>query len=385
MSLNRDVLEKAALGVAGAIIGVMAYLLLGADGLVLASGQPVFGDFIAFWSAGRAALDGHAAQVHDVALISQYSREAVANAGVVSPWNSPPTFLLVVSALATLPYPAAAIAFLVTSAALYLFAARKILPDARALVFALTLPAAVYHLGTVQTGLLVAGVSALALVWLDKRPLTAGALVGLLAIKPHLAILWPVFLALSGRWRAFAAACVSTGVFALIAGGVFGFESFARFFDNLGASQELINTNRIGTPAFASLYAGLLNLGLPMMVATVAQALSAIAALAVSALVFLHGDRNSGGAALCAATLLISPYLFFYDFTLLAVGAALLGAPRDRLELAAQIAAWAAGLSLVLSYGAPLPYCAAAAWLLLGVAFRRARSAGSRPAPAPRR
>jgi alpha-1,2-mannosyltransferase len=383
MLVNRDVLEKIALGVAGGIIGVMAFLLLGANGLLLASGQPVFGDFIAFWSAGRAALDGHAAHVHDVALISEYSRAAVGGVGVVSPWNSPPTFLLIASALATLPYPAAAILFLLASAALYLFAARKLLPDARALVFAATLPAAVYHLGTVQTGLLVAGVSALALVWLDKRPLTAGALVSLLVIKPHLAILWPVFLLLSGRWRAFAAACASAGLFVLIAGSVFGFESFVRFFDNLGASQELINANRIGTPAFASLYASLLNLGAPMTVAAALHALGAVAAIGVAVLIFRRGDRALGGAALCAATLLISPYLFFYDFTLLAVGAALLGAPHDRLELAAQIAAWSAGLSLVLNYAAPLPYCAGAAWLVLAVTFRRARSAVGRPAAAP--
>jgi hypothetical protein len=220
-------------------------------------------------------------------------------------------------------------------------------------------------------------------VWLDKRPLAAGALVGLLAIKPHLAILWPVLLVLSGRWRAFAAACASTGVFILIAGAVFGFESYARFFDNLGASQELINANRIGTPAFASLYASLLNLGAPAVFAAAMQTLSAMAALTVSALIFRRGDRALGGAALCAATLLISPYLFFYDFTLLAVGAAFLGAPRDRFELATQIAAWGAGLSLVLSYGAPLPYCALAAWLVLFAAFRRARIAVGRPVAAP--
>lgn len=383
MPLNRDALEKVALGIAGALIGVMAFLLLGANGLLLASGQPVFGDFIAFWSAGRAALDGHAAQAHDVALISEYSRSAVGGVGVVSPWNSPPTFLLITSALAMMPYPIAALVFLFVSAAVYLFAARKILPDTRALIFAATLPAALYHLGTVQTGLLIAGISALALHWLDRRPLAAGALVGLLAIKPHLAILWPVLLLLSGRWRAFAAACVSTGVFICIAGAVFGFDSYARFFDNLGASQELINANRIGTPAFASLYASVLNLGVPMAIAAALHALSAAAAIGVAVLIFRRGDRALGGAALCAATLLISPYLFFYDFTLLAVGAALLGAPRDRLELAAQIAAWGAGLSLVLSYALPLPYCAVAAWLLLFAAFRRARSAAGRPAATP--
>jgi hypothetical protein len=383
MLVSRRALENAALGVAGVLIGVMLFLLMGADGLRLASGQPVFGDFIAFWSAGRAALDGQAERVHDVVLVSEYSRAAVGGVGVVAPWNSPPTFLLIASALATMPYPAAALVFLLVSAAVYLFAARKILPDRRALIFAATLPAAVYHLGSVQTGLLIAGVSGLALHWLDRRPLAAGALVGLLAIKPHLAILWPILLAFQGRWRAFAAACASTGAFVLIAGAVFGFEAYARFFDNLGASQELINANRIGTPAFASLYASVLNLGGPAVIAVAAQALSAAAALAVSAFIFRHGDRTLGGAALCAATLLISPYLFFYDFTLLAVGAALLGAPRDRFELIAQIAAWSTGLSLVLSYALPLPYCAAAAWLVLIATLRRARSGADRPAAAP--
>jgi hypothetical protein len=171
----------------------------------------------------------------------------------------------------------------------------------------------------------------------------------------------------------------------LIAGAVFGFESYVRFFDNLGASQDLITANRIGTPAFASLYASLMNLGAPVIVAAAMLALSAVAALVVSALVFRRGDRALGGAALCAATLLISPYLFFYDFTLLAVGAALLGPPRNRFELIAQIATWGAGLSLVLSYALPLPYCAAAAWFVLIATFGRARSVAGRPAAAPQR
>jgi len=375
--------ENAALGVAIVILGVLLLLLLKADGLRLANGQPVFGDFIAFWSAGRAALEGHAAQVHDHALIAEYNRLAVPGVSYYAPWNSPPTFLLVAAGLATMPYPLAASVFLFASIAIYVFAARQLLPDARALIFALTVPAAVYHLGTVQTGLLIAGISGLALAWLDRRPLTAGALVGLLAIKPHLAILWPVFLALSGRWRAFAAAGVSTLAFVVVAGFAFGLDSYQRFFENLAASQDLISAQRITTPAYASVYASLIGLGAPSDIALMVHGASAALAIAIAAWIFWRGDRLSGGAALCAATLLISPYLFFYDFTLLAVGAALLGGPRDRLELVALIAAWGAGLSLALSYVAPLPYCATAAWLVVFVSWRRVRNAAGRPAAAP--
>lgn len=374
----RRAFEICALLIAAAIIGLLLMRLSAAHGLVLANGQPVFGDFIGFWSAGRAALDGHADQVHDRAVIFSYHQLAAPGVQYVAWWNAPPTFLLVVMALALLPFPTAAIVFLIGGGALYFVAARKLLPDARTLIFAATLPAAVFHLGTVQTGLLIAGVSGLALYWLDRRPLAAGALVSALAIKPHLALLWPLMLALSGRWRAFGAAATGTIAFVGLAALVFGPDSFLRFFDNLSASQRVVSEQLSTTPAYASLYGNLIDAGLLPTLATAAQATSALAALVLSLWLFRRAPREIAGAALCAATLLISPYLFFYDFTLLAVGAALLGAPRDRFEIIAFVAAWSAGLSLTIGYFAPIPLCPLAAWLILLAAARRARG-GSYP------
>jgi alpha-1,2-mannosyltransferase len=372
MPLNRRAFEIAAIVVAVSLLGVMLYLLSQSRGMVLANGQPLFGDFVGFWSAGRAALDGHAASVHDVATTRAYQEIAAPGLTYFTAWVAPPTFLLVSAAFATLPYPAAAILFLLIGAALYLYAARQLLPDARALILAVTLPAALYHLGSVQTGLLVAGISGLALVWLDKRPLTAGALVGLLAIKPHLAILWPVMLALSGRWRAFGAAAVSTTVFVVIAGLVFGFDAYLRFFENLSFASDLVNDQSISTPSYAGLYANLVALGVPRGIATGVWAVSVVVAVFLSCLMFVRRDRKAAGAALCSATLLMSPYLFFYDFTLLGVGAALLGAPRDKFEVVTLVLAWGAGLSLALGYIAPLPLCPIAAFMVLLVSLRRA-------------
>jgi hypothetical protein len=376
MPLKRWMYETAALTIALVIVAFMFKYLMDSHDFAMRDGHPIFGDFIGFWSAGRATLDGHLAQIHDERLIYQYHTMAAPGVRFVAHWSAPPTFLLIVTPLALLPFPAAALTFLAASAAIYFCAARKLLPDARALLFAATLPAAVYHLGNVQTGLLVAGVSGLALYWLDRRPRLAGALVGLLAIKPHLALLWPVLLALTGRWRAFAAAALSATAFVVLGMLAFGIETYARFFENLSATQQLITAQRITTPAYASLYANLLSLDAPLVLAIAAQGLSALAALGLSAWVFWRGqDRPVQSAALCAATLLISPYLFFYDFPLLAVGAALLGAPRDRFELAAIVAAWSAGLSLPLGYLVPVPLCPLAAWLILLAAARRARGA----------
>jgi hypothetical protein len=167
---------------------------------------------------------------------------------------------------------------------------------------------------------------------------------------------------------------VGTAVFVGAAALAFGPESFVRFFENLRASQSVVSEQLITTPAYASLYGNLIDAGVPDAVALAAQIVSAAVALAIAVWIFFKRGEASG-AALCAATLLISPYLFFYDFTLLAVGAALLGAPRDRFELAAIVAAWSAGLSLTIGYYAPVPLCPLAAWLILLASARRGRGA----------
>lgn len=382
--MKRWVFEAAALAIAILIVAFLLKYLMDSHDFAMRGGHPIFGDFIGFWSAGRATLDGHLAQIYDARVIYQYHHVAAPEVRFVAHWSGPPTFLLLLVPLALLPFPVAALTFLTATSTVYFYAARKLLPDARSLIFAATLPAALYHFGNVQTGLLIAGISGLALFWLDKRPRLAGALVGLLAIKPHLALLWPIMLALTGRWRAFAAAAVSAVTFVVLGALAFGVETYVRFFEHLGAMQQLITNQRITTPAYGSLYGNLLSMHVPRAVATAAQLASSLTALAASAWVFWkRRELAVQGAALCAATLLVTPYLFFYDFPLLAVGAALLGAPRNRFEIVALVFAWCAGLSLPIGYVVALPLCPLAAWLVLIAALRRrAESAAPRPAQA---
>ncbi len=382
--LPRWAYEAAAIAVAVSIIFFLLRYLSQSHDFVMVGGHPIFGDFIGFWSAGRATLDGHLAQIYDERLIYQYHKIAAPDVRFVAHWSAPPTFLLLMVPLALLPFPAAAITFMLLGFAIYFFAARKLLPDNRALIFAATAPAAIYHLGTVQTGLVVAGVSGLALHWLDKCPRLAGALVGLLAIKPHLALLWPIMLLITRRWTAFAAAAVSTALFVGVSALAFGVDTYVRFLEHLAPMQGLITNQRITTPAYGSLYANLLSMHVPASAAMTAHVVSALAAVAMACWLFWKSrDLAVQGAALCAATLVASPYMFFYDYTLLLVGAALLGAPRNRFEIVALVFAWGAGLSLPFGYIQPVPLCPIAAWLVLLAALMRARNAATHPAPAP--
>lgn len=377
-------LELGVIAVAVIMLGLMATRMEGARGYMLPNGQPMFGDYIAFWCAGDMANHGEALVVHSDPETRACQNRVNPEIRRFAPYNSPPTFLLFDSLLARVPYGPSAMLWFGLTYAIFLFAAWKLLPDKRAIIFAITLPAAMYHPGSVQTGLYIAGISGLALYFLDRRPIASGLLIALLAIKPHLAILWPIFFALSGRWRAFIAAAVGTVTFAGVAGFVWGWETWPNWLESLDRSAGLIINRLVGTQTYGSLFGNMLGLGAPVLVAGIVHALSAVSALGVAAWVFRKGDWRTSGIALTAASLLMSPYLFFYDSALLAVGGALLAPPRNKLEVVALIAAWGAALSVAIGPYISLPVVPVCAWLVLICALRRSGSAAPAPAQAQR-
>src|ERR1700679_444181 len=64
-------------------------------------------------------------------------------------------------------------------------------------------------IGSRASGFLPAALLGAALVTLARRPLLAGILLGLLVYKPQYGLMLPIVLAVSGRWRCFAAAAAT--------------------------------------------------------------------------------------------------------------------------------------------------------------------------------
>jgi len=373
--LTRARLRPLALLTAGITVAVMAVQLIGSNGLLLANGQPVFGDFIAFWSAGRLAIEGHPDLVYSEQAIQIAHREALPALGnIVFPWRHPPPFLLAAAPLAVLPFPIAAIIFLGGSAALFLYAASKLSPTRGDLAFAAAAPAALLHIGSVQIGLLAAGVTALAFVWLQRRPLAAGGLVGLMIIKPHLAALWPVLLILQKRWTTFFAAAGTAFVLLATAGFVFGFDLYASFVEALPSAMEAVEKGQIERDTLTSVFANMLGLSAPPVLAQALHWTSALASAIIAAMIWRRGDSSLSAAAFACATMLLSPYLFFYDETLILIAVAFLYPDAKSTSEKAWLAfAWGGGaLSLAAGKIMTIPICAIAAWALLLIAAARA-------------
>ncbi len=148
-------------------------------------GRPIGTDFSVVYVAGKSVLAGHPAQPYDLA---QYAQAAQAMFGAATPeygWFYPPSFLVPAALLALLPYKLAFLMWQGAGLAAFAILCAACLHWRRAWLPILAFPAVFVCLGHGQNGFCTAALFAGGLLALDRRPLLAGVLFGLLAYKPQ--------------------------------------------------------------------------------------------------------------------------------------------------------------------------------------------------------
>jgi len=332
--------------------------------------RPLAVDFVSFWAAARMALQDQAAAVYDVA--AHHSVEATASpiGGFLLPFPYPPPFLLFLAPFGLLPYPLAFAVWVAATGLLYVFAAG--LPKRLTLGFPVVVSSGLVG----QTGFLTTGVFLAGTQCLRARPFLGGAILGLMVIKPQLALLLPVALLAGGHWRAIVGAALSSVALVALALLLFGPETYRGFFQMLPRyasymGDSLWPWNELMSPfAFARWF------GAGQTAAWLIHGgIAAVAGVVVWRAWRL--DWEAKVPVLAAASLLIPPYLFTYDGLLLVVPFAWL-ATRNQAYAAI---IW--GLSLVPVVGVlsgldtgpnTLPLAA-----ILALVALRPRSGGTRP------
>lgn len=282
-------------------------------GVVDANGVPLGADFITYWAASHLGLAGTPAAAYDAARL-------LAAEELVGPiimrhtgWYYPPTFLLFVMPLALLPYVTAYIAFATVTAMACLAALRRFVIEPAQLVLVLAFPGIFANVTNGQNGMLTVTFGALALYWLRSRPVLAGIMLGLLCIKPHLALLFPLALVLIRAWQAFFAAVITTLALSLTSLWLFGADTWLAFFDGMGTARHYLETD-IPLDRMPTVFAAFRQAGAALPAAYATHA--AMAAVAIFAMIRLWrsaADFRLKASGLVAATLLVSPYLFDYD------------------------------------------------------------------------
>lgn len=293
------------------------------DGLDV-TGHPIGRDFINVWAGSRLAFDGQIAALFDIAAYAESIGRLFGQPLPFHVWSYPPQTLLLIAPFGALPYfPALALWTLGLFAAFAGVTLSVVAPEARprALALLALAPACLINTAGGQNGFLTGSLLLGGLLWLDRRPVLAGFLFGLLSFKPQLGVALPFVLIALGAWRALLSACIAALLLVAASLALFGIEPWQAYLTTTRAYQWLVIERFEGfyPVMMTSVYAGARTVGLPLQASLVLQACIALPVLAATVWAVRRTvDPRQRAAIVVCAVPLLTPYTFNYDLTGLA-------------------------------------------------------------------
>ena len=284
-------------------------------------------DFVGVWAAGRLVLDGQPQTAYDASAHKAVEDLAAGFAfrGYYA-WLYPPTFLPVATLLALVPYGVAHLIWPPLTACAYLATIRAIIRHRSAILLCAAFPAIVANIAAEQNGFLSAALLGGALILMERRPALSGCLLGLLTYKPQLGLLIPLALIAGGQWRVLGSAAAVATALAAASWAAFGSATWIAFANSaLFASRAFLAEDAANWHKLQTVFGLVRSLGGSESIAWLLHA----ATLGATALVIWVIWRRpiafeAKAAALAAASLLATPYLYAYDLVVLAVPIAFL-------------------------------------------------------------
>jgi len=281
-------------------------------------------DFDAFRIAGQMAWRGDIADAYRFSTMMQAQLE-LGGSRAFMPWTYPPPFNLIAAGLAVLPPGLSYFVFVGLTLAGFLAVLRRLSgPHFAAIVF-MVFPALATTVSCGQNGFLTGTLIGLACLGLMRDRTIAGVPLGLMVIKPHLAITLAFYVAVTRRWTCMMVAASVTMASAGVATLVFGSRIWPAFLQGVEEAGGFLVAGHYPLFRMVSIYATLRSVDLPPSFAMLIQAASAGAAFYLVAVSIRRRKPTSqilGLTVLCSLT--VSPYMYDYDLTLYAVALALL-------------------------------------------------------------
>src|SRR4029079_4113072 len=192
-----------------AVIYVVDLLRQTAERLSAGAARPLGDDFVNYWSAAFLAWHGRAIEIYNAPAFHAFQQSIVGPHVGGFHYSYPPTALLLTAPLGFMPYAVCLAFWLIAGWLVFYAALRAAMPQGRALLFALATPAVFVNTVNGQNGTWTAALFGGGLMLLERWPVLAGVLFGLLIYKPHLGLRIPVALLAGRQWRATAAAAAT--------------------------------------------------------------------------------------------------------------------------------------------------------------------------------
>ena len=317
--------------------GLLLHFYLAGAWIIDRAGMPVYSDFTDAWVAGIEALQGNAAQIYEPAEFIRIQSALLGARDFFYPnWPYPPTFLLILAPFGVLPYFDAFVVWDIATLLGFIVVVYSIVRQRPAIALLLASPYTVWNFLAGQNGFLTAALIGASLLSLERRPLLAGVLIGCLSYKPQFGILFPVALAASNQWRAFASAAATAALLAGASIAAFGSGPWLAFPRGLvtQSSLNLFADSDSNWGLLQTVYGLVRDLHGGAALAWAMQGVTAVGAAIIVWLVWRSGARCALKAAtLSAATLIATPYAFAYDLAAIAIPIAFLAKDQIRWGL----------------------------------------------------
>jgi hypothetical protein len=294
------------------------------DGTELAVGR----DFLNFWIAGRHAWEGDPGRYYDMATYQQTMAPLVGANYPGQIWSYPPAIMLFAAPFGLLPYLPALALWTAIGPIVFLLALRQWTRDPVLLVAAMLCPAAIFGIISGQLHFIVAAILLTVLRQRNERPWLAGALLGLLIVKPQLALFFPLLFLLERNVRAILAAGISMLAIVAATAAIWGPDIWLDYVRVGIPTQSLVLSDPIAgsAPFMPTVLMNLRGAGVSLSTASTVQAIASILAAALIAWHFRRrraADDWQANAGFLAAAVLGTPYMLGYDTLALSTAALL--------------------------------------------------------------
>ncbi len=349
-------------------------------------------DWHVFYNAARLVFEGKLAALYDGHRFTEImnQRFGMPSAGL-HPWLYPPNFLLLLLPFGVLSFAASLVLFLgVTFGAIMAAFSTIALRGRQLYVASLILsPAAALTVCLGQNAFLTGALLVGGFGMLARRPIVAGALLGLATYKPQLWLMVPIALIAGRSWKALASALATGALFAAASVAVFGIRPWTDWISLMSGASDVFNRlSEVEMLKGESVYACIVMLGGSPGLANLLQIAAALAAAGAVWWIYSRpAPKDLRLAVLLSAALLATPHVMVYDAVLLVIAATIVflrGLEEGFRpgELAITLLAWTitAVPPSLLKIGVATPFLILA---LIGAVLLRVRASGGARATLP--
>jgi len=316
---RRVALWVTAFGFAWAFFLAADFYMHTTHGITDAQGVHIGRDFINYWSGARLAQVGQAQTVYKPDAYHTFQQNFAGSLSEFKLYSYPPVTLLLSWPLAFLPFLAGFALWTLTGFLLCAALLKKHVSLQQAMLILLATPACALNIVSGQNGFLTTALLAGSLLLLEKRPLTAGILIGLLCYKPQLGLLLPLALAAGGYWRSFMAAALTVIALVITTTLWLGPDIWPAFLAQMHLQSMMMQNGESLWHRMPAVFSSLRLLGLPVAAAMAGQIVSAAAAAWIVYTVWRqrHIPLPLKGAVLLLAGFAATPYFWDYDMAVL--------------------------------------------------------------------